>query len=117
MAKRTGIKVREVAQGSVKNFFQEVATVPEYFIDNDIGDEHGNMTHMLQDLAVDRALDEDGIKERAPQLRARLRNLPGTAGGTPTGIIIWNSTWDDENSRDFGTPEMLRSALAKYGVT
>jgi hypothetical protein len=74
------------------------------------------MTRMLQDLAVDRALTEAGISERAPQLRRRLRNLPAKAGLNPTGDTIWKATWDDENPRDFGTPEMLKSVLGKYGV-
>jgi hypothetical protein len=37
-----------------------VVSEAEYFVDNDIDSVHGHMSHLLQDLAVDRALTEAG---------------------------------------------------------
>jgi hypothetical protein len=76
LAERTGYKVRTV--GEVKagdSFFKEVATKKEYWIDDALaGKDHGSMTHILQDLVVDKALGAGGSVE--------FRALLGRAEGT-----------------------------------
>ncbi|MGO9973779.1 MAG: hypothetical protein ACLP01_13430 [Solirubrobacteraceae bacterium] len=115
---RGAVYVVDKIPGGYNNepFFKEVVAKARYFVDNDINSGHGHMTHLLQDLAVDRALTEAGINDRAPTLRARLARLPGRVGQIAIGDAIWRGTWDNERQEDFGSPEMLKSVLGKYGL-
>jgi hypothetical protein len=68
MAEKTGlpvITIKEVMPAD--KFFEQVATEGVYWVDERLGDEagelHGQMTHLLQDLVVNKAL---GGPMRAP---------------------------------------------------
>ena len=80
MAAKRG-KVVTIPEGTPDNeFFSKYAGQPAYFVDVAIHPDtsdarvgtHGRMTHLVQDLAVDRALQIRGLKETAPQVRAML---------------------------------------------
>jgi hypothetical protein len=78
MAKASGLKVGKV--GSVKaggSFFKQVVSKKEYWIDHALAAKpHGEMSHLLQDLVVDRALGGPG---KSAEFRSQLlANAEGT---------------------------------------
>ena len=77
MARKTGLPVRmvtKVKQGA--KFFKQVATKRGYWVDKALaGEAHGQMTHLLQDLVVNKALG-------GPRTSAEFRQLLGKAEGT-----------------------------------
>ncbi len=83
MARKTGLPVSTVTK--VKRgveFFKQVATKRAYWIDKALGDEaHGQMTHLLQDLVVNKALG-------GPRTSAEFRQLLGRAEGT-VNRYVW----------------------------
>ena len=78
MAERSGLKVgnvKSIMKGD--SFFTGVVSKPEYWTDEALGKEaHGEYTHLLQELVVDRALGAAGesVKFRADLLK----NAKGT---------------------------------------
>ena len=80
LAKETGlpvITIKEVMPAD--EFFAQVATEGVYWVDERLGDEagelHGQMTHLLQDLVVNKAL---GGPRASAEFRQLLRKAVGT---------------------------------------
>ena len=80
MAEKTGlpvIAIKEVMPAD--KFFEQVATEGVYWVDERLGDEagelHGQMTHLLQDLVVNKAL---GGPRASAEFRQLLRKAVGT---------------------------------------
>jgi len=80
LAKKAGVTsfpvktVTKVMQAG--KFFKKVATRRRYWVDKALGKaDHGQMTHLLQDLVVHKALG-------SPQASAKFRQLLGKAEGT-----------------------------------
>lgn len=78
MAEATGLPVIEIPKGAVyqaDKFFEEFATQKFYIVDNPLGEfQHGAMTHLLQDLVVNKGLG-------GPHKSAEFRQLLGEAEG------------------------------------
>jgi hypothetical protein len=80
MARKTGVAivpvsmVTKVMRGD--KFFKRVATKRQHWVDKALGQEaHGQMTHLLQDLVVNKALG-------SPRASAEFRQMLGRAEGT-----------------------------------
>jgi hypothetical protein len=59
-------------------FFKRYASAEAYFIDLPLAtDNHGALTHLIQDLVVDRALACSGSTLRSPQFRGLLGRAEG----------------------------------------
>jgi len=62
-----------------KEFFDKVATKPAHWVDEPLFfDDHGEMTHLIQDLVVDRALKRAGVNLRSSEFRELLGKAEGT---------------------------------------
>jgi hypothetical protein len=60
-------------------FFRRYVAQEAYFVDLPLeSNPHGSLTHLIQDLVVDRAFQEANISMRSPQFRALLREADGT---------------------------------------
>jgi hypothetical protein len=73
-------QVIQKGQGLVEpaEFFRRYASREAYFVDLPLeGDPHGSLTHLIQDLVVDRAFQEANISMRSPKFRALLREAEG----------------------------------------
>ena len=129
LAKETGLPVKTIKEVMpADKFFEEVATEGAYWVDERLGDEagllHGQMTHLLQDLVVNKALGGPGASAEFRQLlkkavgtieryvwegdklvRSRYEQVPnqtfsGEAGESGmewnmrTGDYVWRFTYD-----------------------
>jgi hypothetical protein len=95
-------------------FFEKYATQPIRFVDQGAaGDPHGAMTHLLQDLVVDRALQDAGLKITSPEFREMLRRAEGKAkSGLDMGDAIWRVTYDMEgNEHAINDPNYIGPVL------
>lgn len=81
MAKERG-KVAVIKQNTslrAKQFYDRYGGQAVYWIDNPLATvEHGAVTHLLQDLVVDRGLARAGKRLTSPEFRAQLGRLRGT---------------------------------------
>ncbi len=80
MAKGSGLPVKTIREVMpADKFFEQVATEGAYWVDEPLGDEakqaHGKMTHLLQDLVVNKAL---GGPRASAEFRQLLRKAEGT---------------------------------------
>ena len=125
LAERTGYRVRTV--GEVKagdSFFTEVATRKEYWIDDALaGEKHGAMTHLLQDLVVDKALGTGGSVEFRALLGRAEGKVPRYVGKTrtsstftqlPDGKPLANETFMTYKAPDGRVVEELEMATGDY---
>jgi hypothetical protein len=132
------IKSQAPGQGLLraKDFFQRYASKPGYFIDIPLaGGDHGAMSHLLQDLVVDRALKNAKAGLASPEFRALLADVKSVVTkdayqttkalsfidkegerevSMTTGDFIWRMTYDlYETPGRMPMPEELGKALQK----
>jgi hypothetical protein len=117
-------------------FFEKYVSKESYFVDNALlGDDHGAMTHLLQDLVVDRALKAAGKDMTSAEFRALLGRAEGTLSRDAwetlraktfleypdgfvetelkTGDYVWRLTYDLAQDGYLPMPEMIGRALKK----
>jgi hypothetical protein len=101
-------------------FFGNYASRRIHFVDKALQDDmHGSMTHILQDLVVDRALKAAGKKMSSGEFRALLGKAEGAfkagkkAERLKTGDYIWRATYDQVQLGHLPTPESLSPILNK----
>jgi hypothetical protein len=109
------------AAGTLGNtaFFRGYAMRPARIIDRgQEGTEHGVLIHMIQDLVVDRVLEQAQAPERAAELRSLLRGARGDAGNVPLGDAIWRGLYDvDGGGGHINEPETLSPLLNRlFGI-
>jgi hypothetical protein len=96
------------------SFFRHWVATGRRFLDMGVGEDHGNLAHLLQDLVVDRALRRSGARITAREYRQALGRVQ-VAGTRPgpyaPGESLWRVTFDGANS--LSTPEDLMAALRK----
>lgn len=115
LARRRGAPVIVLPRGAPvmngQEFFDNVVVSGNRFLDENVLDigqgEHGAITHMLQDMAVDRALSGTGL--RAEQYRALLSQAIGNDGAV-VGDMLWQALYDDFGGR-MNMPEVLYPAV------
>jgi hypothetical protein len=112
-----GSRVRRIPRGGGggdADFFRDWGGTSRGFVDRGIDtEEHGQMTHLLQDLIVDRALARAGSPLTSREFRQALKGIVAPSGGTTTlGKDLFIRLYD--NSDGFlNAPENLTSALRK----
>ena len=101
-------------------FFGKYASRRIHFVDKALQDDmHGSMTHILQDLVVDRALKAAGKRMSSTEFRALLGEAEGAfkagkkAERLRTGDYIWRATYDQVQLGHLPTPESLSPILNK----
>ncbi len=111
LSSRRGAPVRVLEAGaeySPERFFNEVVISGDRFLDLNIlasQPDHGAITHLIDDLVIDRALEGTGVS--AEELRALLADAVGT-GGTPIGDELWFHIFDaDTGLRGINQPEVM----------
>lgn len=82
IAMETGLPTQQIPRGQglidPPEFFRRYASAEAYFIDLPLaGDNHGSLTHLIQDLVVDRAFARAGRPMRSAEFRARLAHAEG----------------------------------------
>jgi hypothetical protein len=130
MARSGGAPIRyiEAKDGVLQApaFFERYAGQPGHFIDLPLlGDAHGTMTHLIQDLVVDRALRRAGQNMTSVEFRGLLGQAEGTvtAGGgyvtkstttflkdeteMRTGDYIWRMLYDNTGAKEINRPEAI----------
>jgi hypothetical protein len=113
-------------QGTLKDedFVKDVATQPEHIVDNPfVNQDHGAMTHLVQDLVLTRHFKRMGINKTASEFRQMIGAALGetdaevlrgfqqfkqlTGGRTaPTSEILWRYTFDS-GAWEANQPEVL----------
>jgi hypothetical protein len=93
--------------GDITFFDKYVKTGVRFYDLNINTQEHGHLTHLIQDLVVDRALSAAGIPLRAEQFRAL---LGGVVGGENFGSRIWIALYDAAYGQ-INEPETLTPLL------
>ena len=95
-----------------ERFFNEVVVTGERFLDYsalDIGmGDHGAVTHLIQDHAVDLALKGTGVT--AQGFRALLARAVD-ANGAPIGDMVWMATYDHFGG--INSPETIYPVIRK----
>jgi hypothetical protein len=115
LAKRRGAPVRilpRTAEFSPQEFFDQVVVTGDRFLDYSalsISDQHGAITHMVQDLAIDNLLHGTGM--RAEQYRQLFANAIA-ADGTKVGNDLWIELFDSFQGR-INQPEVVYPAMRK----
>lgn len=114
LARRRGAPVVILPQSAsftADQFFQNVVVSGNRFLDLSavtLGEgEHGAITHLVQDLAVDRVLAGTGL--RAEQFRALLAHALGNEGRA-LGPVLWDALYDAFMGR-INQPEVLYPAM------
>jgi hypothetical protein len=111
-------------------FFKKYSGTPAHIIDHPLAiDDHGAMTHLVQDLVVDRALRKAGLNMSSTEFRGLLGQAEGTvardagfetfasktfeAGETEmqTGDYLWRLTYDNTAVGHINRPEDLGNKL------
>jgi hypothetical protein len=70
-------------------FFELYASQAASFVDMPLlGDPHGGITHLLQDLVVDRAFADAKLEMTSAQFRALLAKAEGTVEPDPNGLTV-----------------------------
>ncbi len=102
-------------------FFKDYVAGGVRFYDLGAGEEHGALSHMIQDLVVDRVLARVSPGLQADQFRALLAKVTGTKAGyrppgfktdVPLGALVWGELYDAFN-KQINQPEWLIKALRK----
>jgi hypothetical protein len=115
LAKRRGAPVRILPRSatfSAQDFFDQVVVTGDRFLDYSalsISPEHGAITHMVQDLAVDNLLHGTGL--RAEQYRQLFANATA-ADGSKIGNDLWVELYDSFQGR-INQPEVVYPAMRK----
>ena len=137
MARETGTPIQTIAAKppglSGAQFFVGYASKEAYIDDQaNRGNIHRSLSHLLQDLVVDRALKRAGRNLTSPQFRAKLGRVEGVLQrheyGTidlltwrgdetvmPTGDYVWRFTYDlylRSDDRHMPQPEEIGPILA-----
>lgn len=141
MARSGGAPVRIIPPKTdlkPKEFFEQYAGQPSSFVDLPLQkDLHGAMTHLIQDLVVDRALRDAGLSVKSS---AQFRGLLGKAEGIlsdaeygatktltfvktkdrkiwetelRTGDYIWRMVYDHTDGTQINVPEAIKPLLTK----
>ncbi len=116
-AAENGSRVRRIPPGGGggdEPFFRDWGGTSRGFVDRGIDtSRHGQMTHLLQDLIVDRALARAGSPLTSREFRQALQGiLPAGGGSTPVGKDLFIRLYD--NVDDFlNAPENLTASLRK----
>ena len=141
MAMESGLPIVQIPAGQglidPSEFFRRYASAPAYFIDLPLAnDAHGALTHLIQDLVVDRAFARAGRSMRSPEFRAMLARAEGevtldafetsqakTFFGPPdlsyqevkmtTGDYVWRFSYDLILGGHMPQPENIWPALRK----
>jgi hypothetical protein len=86
-----------------KEFFETVATKPEHWVDEPLFfDDHGEMTHLIQDLVVDRGLKRAGVNMRSTDFRELLGKAEGQVMEAEGYATKLNTTFR-HNAKEFET--------------
>ena len=96
-----------------KEFVEKYATQGRRFLDLNADNAHGATVHLIQELAVDRALREAGFRTmRSEQFRELLGGVVGKPG--PSSSLaqrLWVEIYDAESSTQINGPEALHKRL------
>jgi hypothetical protein len=86
-----------------KEFFETVATKPETWVDEPLFfDDHGEMSHLIQDLVVDRGLKRAGVNMRSGDFRQMLGQAEGHVMEAEGYATKLNTTFR-HNAKEFET--------------
>jgi hypothetical protein len=129
MATSGGAPVRyiEAKEGILESpaFFAKYAGQEAHFIDLPLAaNDHGAMTHLIQDLVVDRALKRAGQNMTSAEFRGLLGQAEGTLGAAEyatkatvtfevgesemrTGDYIWRMVYDNTGVKEINRPEAI----------
>ena len=129
MASSGGAPVRyiEAKEGILESpaFFAKYAGQEAHFIDLPLAaNDHGAMTHLIQDLVVDRALKRAGQNMTSAEFRGLLGQAEGTLGAAEyttkatvtfeagesemrTGDYIWRMVYDNTGTLQINRPEEI----------
>jgi hypothetical protein len=104
MAMESGLPTQEIpeASGFLKppEFFRRYGSAEAYFIDLPLAnDNHGALTHLIQDLVVDRALARSGSTLRSPQFRGLL--------GRAEGVVARDGQFATKEATTFLDPPLV----------
>jgi hypothetical protein len=119
MAEASGLKVTTVdAVKEGGTFFREVVSKRRYWLDPKLGGEaHGEYTHLLQDLVVDRALGGPGksaeFRELLGQARGKIERYANTATEAPSRWILDDEGNELKNSLFVDTQDQLGNITSK----
>jgi hypothetical protein len=120
-----GVKVVPREYGTLINdFWGDHASTPFHIVDLPfLGGDHGAMTHVLQDLVVNKAFEAAGIGETSAGFRALLGRCEGFVDNltyevfetekpysTKLGAAVWESTYDITEDV-VNRPEVIRPIL------
>jgi hypothetical protein len=133
LARSGGAPVRyiEAKEGILDppKFFKKYGGKPAHFIDLPLaGDDHGAMTHVIQDLVVERALKRAGQEVKAVEFRGWLGEAEGELRADAyatkttrtfeqdektmkTGDYIWRMLYDNTGAGHINRPEALGPQL------
>lgn len=95
-------------------FYANVVGSGRYFVDPGIGSFHGPISHLIQDLAVDRAFKRAGSQMTVSTFRQALLRLDESVpelGHRPLGQVVWEQTWDTAHLEQLAAPENLRGLI------
>jgi hypothetical protein len=122
LARTAGMKVEVVHDVLTNNrFFADWGGTDRSFIDLGIVKEipdHGAVTHIAQDLVVDRGFRKAGQNYTSRQFRSELGRVDRARSAlrlqsTPAGKQIWEYTYDSGDEGSFANPETLWPWLKK----
>jgi hypothetical protein len=133
MAKADGGKIRVLPheKGLLKEgFVEKVASKKEYWVDNPlVNTDHGALTHLIQDLVVNRALKRAGSDMTSLKFRALIGKAAGkvqpeqmmrrgaavlTRGQElPAADLLWRFTYDSLQMGQINQPETIYPILRK----
>jgi hypothetical protein len=133
MAKADGGKIRVIPHelGEIKDgFVKKVASKKEYFVDNPfVNTDHGALTHLVQDLVVNRALKRAGSDLTSLKFRALIGKAAGkvkpdqmmrrgaavfTRGQEISAAdLVWRFSYDSLHMGQLNQPETLSPLLKK----
>lgn len=133
MARADGGKIRVLPHelGEIKDgFVKKVASKKEYFVDNPfVNTDHGALTHLVQDLVVNRAFKRAGSDMTSLRFRALIGKAAGkvqpnqmmrrgaavfTRGQEiPVADLVWRFTYDSLHMGQLNQPETLAPLLKK----
>jgi hypothetical protein len=133
LARQGGAPIRyiEAKEGILDSpvFFQKYGGKPAHFIDLPLAaDDHGAMSHVIQDLVVERALKRAGQEVKAVEFRAWLGQAEGEIDAAgfatketrtfesgeqkmKTGDYIWRMLYDNTAKNQINRPESLGPQL------
>jgi hypothetical protein len=116
-AAENGSRVRRIPKGGGggdKPFFRDWGGTNRGFVDRGIDTEHhGQMTHLLQDLIVDRALARAGSPLTSRQFRQTLQGVVAPTGAPENlGQRLFIRLYDNDKAYP-NAPETLTAALRK----